>query len=95
MGSRGGEEASSLAVDAESDETRIGSALAAFRARYAWNRHNLAHWLTITIEALDALASEPLPDPAATAECVEALACRHGADVNRLTRVLVGEPRSA
>lgn len=46
-------------MDAQHDETRIGSALAGFRARYAWNRHNLAHWLRVTIGELDALASEP------------------------------------
>jgi hypothetical protein len=58
-------------VDAERDGARIGSALGAFRARYAWNRHNLAHWLCMTIEALDALASEPLPKPSATADVGE------------------------
>jgi hypothetical protein len=49
----------------------------------------------MTIEALDALASEPLPKPSATADVVESLAHRYGADVNRLTRVLVGEQRPA
>jgi outer membrane protein TolC len=73
---------------AEADLALLSSALAAYRARYAWNRHALARWLGITLDQLDTLALEPLPALPMHPDACRALAERHAADAGRLAAIL-------
>ena len=77
---------------AETDPTLLGSILASYRARYAWNRHALARWLGITFEELAALAREPLADPPISPNVSLALAERYSADARRLAMILTQRP---
>jgi hypothetical protein len=77
------------ALAAEHDPTLVGSALAATRRRYAWNRHDLARWLGLTLEQLDALALESLATLPLPAQACDALAGRYAANTRRLAMILV------
>jgi hypothetical protein len=82
------------ALAAEADSTLVGSALAAIRRRYVWNRHDLARWLDLSLDQLDSLSLEPLIGLPMTAGSCEALARRYGANARRLAAALVTPPAS-
>jgi hypothetical protein len=66
----------------------VASALTTFRARYAWSWHDLARWLSVSVEQIHALAREPLGQvPVPAAHC-QSLAKRHAADESRLASIL-------
>ena len=80
------------ALAAETDPTLLGSALAAVRQRYVWNRHDLARWLDLALEQLDVLYLEPLTTLPMPAAACEALAERYAANARRLASILVEDP---
>jgi hypothetical protein len=77
-----------LLTIANDDPALLGSALAAFRARYAWNRHDLARWLGISLDALSALAAEPLVRHPLHEDRCRLLAERYAADLRRLETII-------
>jgi hypothetical protein len=78
----------------DTELTVLGAALTSFRARYAWNRHELARWLGISQDALGALAHEPQARLPLPADVCRALAERYAADLRRL-ETMFGEPVAA
>jgi hypothetical protein len=74
---------------AERDPALLGSVLAAFRHRYAWNRHDLARWLGISPEQLSALACEPMDSMPLSVKACQSLAERYTANGAHLAAILV------
>jgi hypothetical protein len=77
-----------LLTVANDDPTPLGAALATFRARYAWNRHDLACWLGISLDALTALAAEPLARHQLHPDGCRSLAERYAVDLRRLETIV-------
>jgi hypothetical protein len=84
------ENLSRAALTVEHDSAYVGSALTAFRARYAWNWHDLSRWLGVGVDQIHAMAREPLAAVPVPADFCEELATRYAANAARLASILSG-----